>query len=117
MTDKDKTELAYFRGQLAASLHDAKLSLTKAEVYLGQLIRDAASMTPEQITTTLLAIEAQRLDMLIPMKAAMNHLQNIIRLTPIAELPKHCSPLAADRSTQDGLLRHRGISSDPRPHN
>ena len=105
MSDKEKTELAYHRGQLGASLYDANLCLTKATEYLRILIRDAGSMTPEQIQTALCAIEAQRLDILVPLKAAMAQLQNVIRLTPIGQLPVHCSPYA--------LRRSRGLSSQP----
>ena len=104
MSDKEKTELAYHRGQIGASLYDANLCLTKATEYLRILIRDAGSMTPDLILTALCAIEAQRQDILVPLQAAMAQLQNVIRLTPIEQLPVHCSPYA--------LRKNRGLSSN-----
>ena len=107
MSDKNKTELAYRRGQLAASLWDVDLCLSTATDYLRILLRDAYKMTPEKIQTALCAIEAQRLDILVPLQAAMVQLQNVIRLTPEAELPVFCSPYA--------LRKNRGISNKSAP--
>jgi hypothetical protein len=102
MTEQNRTELAYTRGQLEASLSNAQLTLNRASSQLTQLIRESTKMNPEQITTTLCSIEGYRQDLLVALQLAMKHLKEIIRLTPEPDLPVHCSPYA--------LRKGRGIS-------